>query len=128
VLGTRFNINAYSREEAVKTTLLEGSVKVLNTVQSQTDHHFKLLRPGQQSIVKPNGNSIDVREVETEDIIAWKDGYFQFNNADIETVMRQVERWYDVEVVYEGEISDNQLSGKISRNVSVSKILEMLRY
>src|SRR5690606_35244874 len=90
VLGTRFNINAYRREEAVKTTLLEGSVKVLSTAQS--NNHSKLLRPGQQSIIKPNDTSIDVKDVETADVIAWKNGYFQFNNADIETVMRQVER------------------------------------
>lgn len=128
VLGTRFNINAYQGEKAVKTTLLEGSVKVSPAHQKGREHQSILLHPGQQSTVTPNSSHIEVKNVDTEEIIAWKNGYFQFNNTDIAMIMRQVERWYDVEVVYEGGAYENRLSGKISRDVSVSKVLEMLHY
>ena len=119
VLGTHFNVMAYANEKSINATLLEGSVRV-----SQPDtHQSQLLRPGQQAKVT---GSIQVVNVDTEEIVAWKNGYFQFNGADIKTVMGQIERWYDVEIDYEGEMPLKHFTGVISRNINVSKVLNML--
>jgi ferric-dicitrate binding protein FerR (iron transport regulator) len=120
VLGTHFNINGYTDEDAVKTTLLEGKVKVLaaNTV--------KYLAPGQQAQVKSSGNIDVTNDVNLEETVAWKDGNFQFENADIKAVMRQLARWYDVEVSYKGNINKHFVGG-ISRDVKLSQVLSMLQ-
>lgn len=118
VLGTHFNINAYPDETAIRTTLLEGSVRVNNETQTYT------LKPGQQAQLQPNGH-FSLHTVDTEDITAWKDGQFAFNDADIHTVMRQVARWYGAEVTYEGNIS-HHFMGTIPRDVPVSRLLKML--
>ena len=119
VLGTHFNVMAYVNEKSINTTLLEGSVKVLQLAT----HNSQLLKPGQQA--KVNG-SIQLVNVDTEEIVAWKNGFFQFNGADIKTVMGQIERWYDVEVDYKGNIPSTHFTGIISRNINVSKVLDML--
>jgi ferric-dicitrate binding protein FerR (iron transport regulator) len=120
VLGTHFNINAYTDEAAMKTTLLEGSVKVLNAGQSA------LLKPGQQSLV--DGNKIQVIDhANTEEAIAWKNGYFRFNNEKIRSIMLKLSRWYDIDVEYEGETSDEGYYGTISRYKNISEVLEMLQ-
>lgn len=118
VLGTHFNINAYPDEMGVRTTLLEGSVRVNNDGQSY------MLKPGQQAQLQPNGQ-FSLQTVETEDITAWKDGQFTFNDADIHTVMRQVARWYGAEVVYQGNVT-HHFMGTIPRDVPVSRLLKML--
>lgn len=118
VLGTHFNINAYPDEKAIRTTLLEGSVRVNKEEQSY------MLKPGQQAQLQPNGQ-FSLHTVDTEDITAWKDGQFAFNDADIHTVMRQVARWYGAEVIYEGNIS-HHFMGTIPRDVPVSRLLKML--
>ncbi|QJB34867.1 FecR domain-containing protein [Chitinophaga oryzae] len=118
VLGTHFNINAYPDEKGIRTTLLEGSVRVNNEEQSYT------LKPGQQAQLQPNGQ-FSLHTVDTEDIIAWKDGQFAFDDADIHTVMRQVARWYGAEVIYEGNVS-HHFMGTIPRDVPVSRLLKML--
>ncbi|MBC9911405.1 FecR family protein [Chitinophaga varians] len=118
VLGTHFNINAYPDETGVRTTLLEGSVRVNNDGQSY------MLKPGQQAQLQPNGQ-FSLQTVETEDITAWKDGQFNFNDADIHTVMRQVTRWYGAEVVYQGNVT-HHFMGTIPRDVPVSRLLKML--
>jgi ferric-dicitrate binding protein FerR (iron transport regulator) len=119
VLGTHFNVMAYSNEKSVNTTLLEGSVRVsqLKTNNSQ------LLKPGQQARVN---ESIKIVNVDTEEVIAWKNGFFHFNGADIQTVMGQIERWYNVEVDYEGEVTSKHFTGIISREINASKVLDML--
>jgi transmembrane sensor len=117
VLGTHFNVMAYTREGSINTTLIEGSVKVSSASNS------RLLKPGQQA--KVNGD-IDVVNADTEEVIAWKNGFFQFNGADVKTVMGQIERWYDVEVAYEGGMPSRHFTGVISRNNNVSKVLDML--
>jgi ferric-dicitrate binding protein FerR (iron transport regulator) len=125
VLGTHFNINAYSDESAVKTTLLEGSVKV-----TQKDE-VVMLKPGQQARVdlKETEKKIAVvNHADTEEAIAWHLGLFKFENADIQTVMRQLSRWYDVDVSYEGKIPDRRFSGKIYRNISALKVSDILSY
>ncbi|WP_316815741.1 FecR family protein [Pedobacter nyackensis] len=120
VLGTHFNINSYDNELAVKTTLLEGSIMVStlnNTVK-------KLLKPGEQSILQ--SGQIEVNAVDTESEIAWKDGNFNFEDTDIQSIMRKLERWYDLEVIYEGNIPKTTFGGKISVHRPLSKALKLL--
>lgn len=119
VLGTHFNINAYSDEKSIKTTLLEGEVRVieLNTKDS------KLLKPGQQSMVS---KSIRVEQIDTQAEIAWKEGYFNFKNAEVQTVMRQLGRWYGVTTRYEGSIPNNHFSGALSTELTLLEVLEVL--
>jgi ferric-dicitrate binding protein FerR (iron transport regulator) len=120
VLGTHFNINAYSDEVSVKTTLLEGSIKL-----AKGGSVIKLA-PGQQAQVR-NGSDIKViNNVDVNQVVAWKSGYFSFNRADIQTVMRQIARWYDVEVSYEKNIPERQFGGKIDRNSNITEVLKIL--
>jgi transmembrane sensor len=120
VLGTHFNINAYLDEPTVNTTLLEGSVRVsdLRTNISQ------LLKPGEQSQLSEQIEVINLKN--TSEAVAWKEGYFQFDEADIKTVMRQIERWYDVSVVYEGDLPNYRFGGEIERNLSLLQVLKVL--
>lgn len=120
VLGTHFNINAYDDEEDVKTTLLEGAVKVKNNNNAQ------LLLPGQQAVYASNEIAIN-KNMDADDVIAWKQGFFVFDNTDLKTLMRQVARWYDVDVELKGLIENESYSGKISRNVPLSKFLQLLQ-
>jgi transmembrane sensor len=117
VLGTHFNVNAYDDEAAIKVTLIEGSVKVaVDELQS------RILKPNQQAEVKADGIKV-INEVNTDEVIAWKNGKFQFiGKADIELIMRQIARWYDVEVVYEGKV-EQHFWGSISRDINVSQVL-----
>ncbi|MEJ8840901.1 FecR domain-containing protein [Lacibacter sp. H375] len=120
VLGTHFNINSYTDEETVRTTLLEGRVRVTTASEN------KYLQPGQQAQLKPSGNMKIVDDINLEETVAWKDGNFQFENSDIKSVMRQLARWYDVEVSYQGTITKHFIGG-ISRNVKLSQVLSMLQ-
>ncbi|MBB6499002.1 FecR family protein [Pedobacter cryoconitis] len=120
VLGTHFNINAYQNEPALKTTLMEGSVRVSNTSGKQ----FLVLKPGQQSILTEDG--IQVTKVDTDLAIAWKNNEFMFENESIENIMRMVERWYNVEVVYIGARPTERFVGVVSRFDNVSKVLQLL--
>jgi transmembrane sensor len=122
VLGTHFNINAYTDEPDMKTTLLEGSVKITKNGQSA------MLTPGQQAIVPFKAGSIETKTADVNEAIAWHMGLFKFNNANIQTVMRQLARWYDVDISYEGDIPDRRFSGEIYRNVNASKIADILSY
>lgn len=130
VLGTHFNINAYDDEANIRTTLLEGSVRVTPAQSSSlAAHSSKLLTPGQQASISSQSNQstpIQVQTVDTEEVIAWKNGKFQFNQADIKTVMRQIARWYDVEVVYEGPVSNEKFEGEIPRNSSLTDVFKIL--
>ncbi|MBC8984725.1 FecR family protein [Pedobacter sp. N36a] len=120
VLGTHFNINAYKEEPALKTTLIEGSVKV--TDQKNT----VILKPGEQATDR-NGQLFSAK-VDMEEVMSWKNGYFRFNNTDLKVIMRQASRWYNVDVVYEGKIPPLLISGEVSRQVDANAFLEMLRY
>jgi transmembrane sensor len=120
VLGTHFNVNAYTDEPAVRTTVLEGSVAVKKELSQQ------LLAPGQQAEFGPKGAISLSENVDVTRETAWKDGFFWFNNTDIHTLMRQVSRWYDVEVEFQGNITDDGFTGKVSRNVPLSKLLNVL--
>ncbi|MFA6084679.1 FecR family protein [Mucilaginibacter sp.] len=123
VLGTHFNINAYTDEPEMKTTLLEGSVKIIK------DGKTAVLIPGQQALVSFGpAKNIVVKEADTEEAIAWHKGLFQFHDTNIQTVMRQLSRWYDVDISYEGKIHDRQFSGKMYRNVTALTIADILSY
>lgn len=121
VLGTRFNIMAYDDEAAVRTTLLEGAVMVSRSGNS------KKLTPGQQAIfpVETTG-SILVENTDTEIAIAWKKGFFRFDHRQLPAIMRQISRWYDVDIAYEGKIPDIVFGGGIDKNLPLSRILSAL--
>jgi ferric-dicitrate binding protein FerR (iron transport regulator) len=120
VLGTHFNIHAYSDEEAVKTTLLEGSVKIYRNGYS------KIIVPGQQAYIKRNSSKIKINAIDVNESVAWKNDLFIFDREDMENVMKEVARWYDVEVEYKDEIPQTHISGSISRRNNISQILNML--
>ena len=121
-LGTRFNVNAYSDEPSLTTTLLEGSVRV------STKSRSALLTPGQQAVVRA-GQPLRVnREADLDEVMAWQRGLFTFHDADIQTVMRQLSRWYDVDISYEGAVPQRRFSGKIYRNISAQKVADILQY
>ncbi len=120
VLGTHFNINAYLDEPSVNTTLLEGSVRISDLRTNTT----QLLKPGEQAKVSQKIEVVSVKD--TREAVAWKDGYFQFNDEDIQTVMRQIERWYDVTVTYEGKVPKNRFGGEIERSLSLLQVLKIL--
>jgi transmembrane sensor len=127
VLGTHFNINAYGDEELTKTTLLEGSVRVSLDGTSNTVHvtdAFIILKPGQQAVLATG--PIKINQADTEEAVAWKNGYFKFKSESLSSIMRKLSRWYDVEVVYKGEISKDRFGGTISRYKNVADVLEML--
>jgi len=120
VLGTHFNINAYNDEQAVKTTLLEGSVKVSAGGVSNT------IKPGEQA--KFEHGFINVMKVDPDEAVAWKNGFFFFEDNDIKEVMLQLSRWYGVDIKYEGQLASRRFSGEISRNVNLSQILDILSF
>lgn len=118
-LGTKFNVNSYSDEEerVLKTTLLEGAVRVRNIV----------LQPGEQIVLKAD-QAVVVTPPDIEDVVAWKNGFFAFRNADLRSVMQKISRWYDVEVAYEpGANHKQEFSGRIDRSLTLSQILEGLK-
>ena len=119
VLGTHFNVNAYNDEDNVKTTLLEGSVKFVSGTNINT------LKPGQQSQLAEDGLIKVVSNVDVDEVVAWKNGIFDFENAGIETVMRQLSRWYDVEIEYKGK-TDDQFIAEMRRNIKLSDALKAL--
>jgi transmembrane sensor len=126
VLGTHFNVKAYSDENDITTTLLEGSVKV-NPVIAQGSETVKseVLKPGEQAVLK--NSEIKVNTVDTDQATAWKNGYFHFEETDITEVMRQLARWYNVEVLYEGKIDKEKFFGKIKRTYSLNEVLSVLQ-
>ncbi|WP_295119653.1 FecR family protein [uncultured Chitinophaga sp.] len=119
VLGTHFNINAYKDEPGIKATLLEGRIRA----GKGTDN--VLLQPGQQAEIT-NGVTVN-GTVNVTQVVAWKEGTFNFDQLGVEEVMRQLARWYDVEVVYEKGIPDNKFYGEIGRNLNLSQVLEGLK-
>ena len=119
VLGTQFNVNAYSDEPVVRTTLLEGAVRVTKDAAAAT------LKPGEQAELEQSGTFRLIPDVDIDQTMAWKNGQFFLKEADIRTVMRQIERWYDVEVVFEDDIRD-KFYVDMSRNTNVSNVFRIL--
>jgi hypothetical protein len=120
VLGTHFNVNAYDDEENTSTTLLEGSVKIKN------QHITTLLKPGQQLQLSRAGKTKLVNDADVLEAVAWKDGLFVMKKAGIASIMRQISRWYDVEISYSDGIPPGRISGDIPRNMNLSKVLEVM--
>ena len=121
VLGTDFNINAYSEEPFVKTTLIQGIVKV------RKDAASAVLNPGQQAQLSSANHLKVISDIDTEDVLAWKNGNFSLKGADVAALLRQISRWYDVDVVYETTPSGKQFVGSISREVNLSDVLSALQ-
>ena len=120
VLGTSFNIMAYSDEGAVKTTLLDGAVSMALGLQSA------LLRPGEQGQYDDNKGSMMTRPVNTRAVVAWKDGYYFFDRTPVKSVMRQIARWYDVTIVYQGAAPKDEIVGKLPRTADVKEVLHIM--
>ncbi|QEH42870.1 FecR family protein [Chitinophaga sp. XS-30] len=121
VLATSFNINAYEQEQAVKTTLVEGSLRV------NANNDRQMLKPGQQAQVAAGKPVRVVNNVNISQAMAWKNGYFDFNDVDLPVMMRQLERWYDIQVIYEGTVPDVTFKGKMDRNVQLSDVVGFLK-
>ena len=120
VLGTHFNIMAYGDENAVKTTLLQGSVKM------EQGNLYSLLQPGQQGTFDVLNVTLTTKAVNTRATIAWKDGFYYFDRTPVQSVMRQIARWYNVEIVYQGNIPKDEIVGKIPRTAYVSDVLHIM--
>jgi transmembrane sensor len=119
-IGTEININAYTDEPTIKTTLVEGSIRVrLNPAANGT-----VLKPGQQSVVQ--NNALTVTDADMEQELAWKNGYFDFESENIQPIMRRIARWYDIEVSYTGNPPTDQFWGTVSRFSNVSQVLQKL--
>jgi transmembrane sensor len=119
-LGTHFNINAYPNASGeIKTTLEEGRVSIANNKEQV------FLKPGQVALSRAD-NNISVAQADLEEALAWKNGYFRFNDEHIENIMSQISRWYDIEVVYTGKMPADGFNGTISRSKNISQVLKML--
>ena len=121
VLGTHFNVMAYDNEELLQTTLLEGAVRFREGEGSL------LLKPGQQGILFAGDKIRLVEDADTDQAVAWKNGVQAFNGADIHTIMRQVERWYDVGVEYRGDVPARTFTGNIPRTANLSELLNLFQ-
>ena len=119
VLGTSFNINAYSDENSINTTLVEGAVKIAGHQKEQ------VLAPGQQAQLT-NSSLTLIPNADVEQALAWKNGIFSFRNADIRTVMRQLSRWYNVEVTFAGTPPKGEFTGEIGRSLTLTQVLNGL--
>lgn len=119
VLGTHFNINAYKEEPSILTTLLEGSVRL-----KSERGIAKVLKPGQQAELTDNG--IKILRADTRSVTAWKDGYFRFRNESLQSVMRKISRWYNVEVVFEKGLPEDTYSGAVTRHGNINQVLQIM--
>lgn len=122
VLGTDFNIMAYDDEKVLATTLLEGSVRVVN------GNDRVLISPGEQAALNKTSGALRVAPVDTSEAVAWKNGQFTFNDQDLPSIVRQLSRWYDIDVQFNGNIAPRAMRGSISRNYNISEVLKMLAY
>lgn len=120
VLGTHFNIAAYADDNDITTTLLEGSVQVKN------NDNLSIIKPGYQAIVNNNTNTIKVKQANIEKVMAWKNGYFIFDDEDIAAIMKKVSRWYDVEVEYRGNFTNTKFGGTFYRFKGINELLTHL--
>ncbi|MGV3556639.1 FecR family protein [Larkinella arboricola] len=130
VLGTQFNINSYRDENAIKTTLVEGRIQINLSGQPTKG---VILQPGQQaqlakgSLEQPSESAeLRVQQVDVEGVVSWKNGYFRFDQTTLPELMRQIARWYDVEVRFEGPIKEYEFVGQIERSANLSKVLKIL--
>lgn len=129
VLGTSFNVNAYPDEPGINTTLLDGSVKVVARANPELNGNTVVLKPGQQAQSAPgSGQGLRVKHVDLDEVVAWKNGAFSFNDADLKTVMRQLARWYNVDIEYAGELPEMKpFTGKLGRSLTLADLLAELK-
>lgn len=120
VLGTHFNVMGYKDEKTIKTTLLEGSVRL------SVNGKDAILKPGEQGLLNASQNGFEVAPVDVDDVVAWKNGLFAFNNEDIQTIMRRISRWYDVDVIFPEHFRRKNFGGSVSRFDDVSEVLKSL--
>jgi ferric-dicitrate binding protein FerR (iron transport regulator) len=121
VLGTHFNVNAYNDENSLKVTLLEGSVQV-----GQHGGRSIYIKPGQQAELSQKGELGLNTDIDTDEVMAWKNNWFNFNSLTVPEIMRQIEKWYDVSVKYEGRPGNKHFSGIVSRSNKVSEVLKIM--
>ena len=128
VLGTHFNVNAYLDENKIKVTLLEGSVKISKFGINGANSIERYIKPGQQSLFKKYSNeTISIMDLdEPSDDIAWINGRFSFQSITFSEMMRELSRWYDIDVSYEGNIPTNTIVGEVDRTISLSQLLQTL--
>lgn len=121
VVGTQFNVNAYEDEASIHTTLVEGSVRIRSHEQT------RLMVPGQQAQISNNGGDLRIVDnANLEQVTAWKAGFFNFRGASLPEVMRELARWYDLEVIYEGKIPTQQFEGELPRTLQLSQVTKIL--
>lgn len=126
VLGTHFNIKAYGDESNVTTTLLEGGVRIIpRAVVGQGNVRSEILKPGEQAVL--SNSNIKISAADTDQATAWKNGYFHFEETEITEVMRQLSRWYNVDVLYEGQVNQEKFFGKINRTYTLAEVLSVLQ-
>ena len=123
VLGTHFNVSAYNDETEIKATLLEGKVKV--SALDSDNKSPAVLEPGEQAAIDKEGKINVKNNADTQEVMAWMNGYFQFKSADLKTILRQIARWYDVDIEYKGN-TNMLFTGQLTRNENVSKVLSKL--
>lgn len=119
VLGTHFNVKGYDDDTAISTTLLQGSVSVRNQLSGKTN----LLIPGKQATISKTKGDIEIQKVSLDQVMAWKNGYFIFEDQDIQTIMKLISRWYDVDVVY-NNTGDVRLGGTFSKSSELTSLLK----
>ncbi|OQP57219.1 hypothetical protein A3860_11710 [Niastella vici] len=124
VLGTHFNVNAYENEAGIKTTLLEGRVKVVKRETGKEESG--ILKPGEQAVLASHSPLIIDHSPNLEQVMAWKNGLFNFEDLSLKEAMKQLERWYDIDVVYEGAIPEIYFTGKMNRDIPLSGVLKLL--
>jgi len=122
-IGTSFNVNAYADEKLLTATLLEGSVSIRTP---ETPEHVIMSGNGKQAQINPSGRIAVRSDADTEDVMAWKNGMFSFNQSDIEGIMRQISRWYDLDILYTGTRSKETFSGMVSRSSNLSQVLKIM--
>jgi transmembrane sensor len=125
VLGTHFNINSYSDEPAVKTTLFEGSVKI-SSHSTTAAYSSTIIKPGEEALT--TNKTIEVKQADLEAELAWKNGLFIFKDSNLKTVMRQLSRWYDIDVEFKGTVPPGDFNGKVYRNMTLQNVLEVLSF
>ena len=119
VLGTHFNVNTYMDDNVSKTTLLEGSIAL------NTSKHSKIIKPGQQALIGVNSLIAIDKDVDVQNVVAWKNGLFVFDNAGLKSILNQLERWYDIKIDY-SDIPNKRYNGMVPRKAKLSEVLNML--
>ncbi|WEK38258.1 MAG: DUF4974 domain-containing protein [Candidatus Pseudobacter hemicellulosilyticus] len=125
VLGTSFNVKAYAEESVIRTTLITGALEVYSTANRSLSEKRIVIKPDQQAIIYTSGK-VKVEEIGTHAAVAWKEGVFQFREAPVAEIMNEISRWYNVEIIYKGNIPDLLVTGDASRKIELDKLLNII--